>query len=68
MLPPRQREVATRVAQGYSTKAIANELGISRRTVEYHIEEAAQILPGEGRPRYKIMLWWFSLDSDDVAA
>ncbi len=35
-LTPRQREVLTLVAEGYSTRAIARALGISVKTVETH--------------------------------
>ncbi|MBL8789918.1 MAG: response regulator transcription factor [Rhizobiales bacterium] len=35
-LSPRERSVAALVAKGYSTIAIAGELGISNRTVDHH--------------------------------
>ena len=35
-LTPRQREVLTLIAEGYSTKDIARTLGISVKTVETH--------------------------------
>ena len=38
MLTPRERDVLHGVARGFTNKAIAAELGISRRTVEAHRE------------------------------
>lgn len=35
-LTPRQREILRRIAEGYTTQAIANELRISIKTVETH--------------------------------
>jgi DNA-binding NarL/FixJ family response regulator len=43
-LPPRQREVLQMAAQGQSTKQIANTLGISSRTVEFHRYQAMKSL------------------------
>jgi len=36
-LPDRQRTVLTRLASGLTVKAIAGELGLSPKTVEYHL-------------------------------
>ena len=43
-LPPRQREVLQMAAEGHSTKAIADALGISPRTVEFHRYQAMKTL------------------------
>jgi FixJ family two-component response regulator len=40
-LTPREREVFTLLVQGYSTKAVANELNISARTVDDHRAQIA---------------------------
>jgi DNA-binding CsgD family transcriptional regulator len=40
MLSPRQREILGRVAAGRTSKEIASELGISERTVNWHISKA----------------------------
>jgi DNA-binding CsgD family transcriptional regulator len=40
MLSPRQREILGRVAAGRTSKEIAAELGISERTVNWHISKA----------------------------
>lgn len=61
MLTPRQQEVANLVARGLSNKAIARELKLSTETVESHVRDAAERLPFPGRPRYRIMVWFFTL-------
>jgi DNA-binding NarL/FixJ family response regulator len=43
-LPQRQREVVRMVAQGLTTKRIADVLGISPRTVEFHRYQAMRTL------------------------
>lgn len=66
-MPPlteRQAEVAARVARGLPNKRIANDLGLSVKTVQEHIKEAAERLPGQGSPRYRITLWFFHLKND----
>ena len=60
-LTPRQAEIAGLVARGMSTKAIASEAGISERTAEVHIQQAAQRIGGDTPPRHRLMLWFFSL-------
>jgi DNA-binding CsgD family transcriptional regulator len=54
-LTPAQQRVAELLARGLSTKAIARELDVSRRTVEQHVADAAARLPGDGRPSYKLL-------------
>jgi DNA-binding NarL/FixJ family response regulator len=39
-LTPRQTRILTCVAQGQATRDIARALGISERTIKYHLEEA----------------------------
>lgn len=53
-LTPREREVAALVSAGVSHKAVARTLGIKVRTVSLHVWNAAQKLPGDGRPSLKI--------------
>lgn len=38
-LTDRQQEVARLVAQGYTDKQIGAELGLSPRTIEYHVSQ-----------------------------
>ena len=66
MLTPRQAQVAAMVARGYSAKKIAREVGVSVYTVRDHIRAAADRLPGDGRPRYKLTV--FVLQVEDEAA
>lgn len=68
MLTPRQAQVCALVAQGKSTKAIARVTGLSVHTVTNHIMAAADRIPGDGRPRYKCMVWFFGLAEEDSDA
>ena len=62
MLTPRQREVAEMVAKGYTAKRIAREIGISQSTAETHIRDAADRLPGDRRPREKLIVFILRVD------
>lgn len=62
MLTPRQRQIAELYARGKSCKVIARRLGVTVRTVEWHIEEAARRIPGSGRLRERIIAWYLSTD------
>lgn len=55
------------VAKGQSTKAISVQLGISPRTVDNHIENAADKIAGLSKPRYRITIWFVSIKSQDAA-
>ena len=64
-LTPRQREVLTFVAEGYSTKDIARALGISVKTVETHraqLMERLGIHDIAGLVRYAIKMGLVSLE------
>ena len=61
MLTTRQKQIAELVGRGLSTKAIAQETGLAVPTVNDHVKRAAAKLPGETPPRYKLTLWFFSL-------
>jgi two-component system response regulator FixJ len=47
-LTPREHQVMERVVQGYSNKLIANELGISSRTIEIHRAHVMEKTGAEG--------------------
>lgn len=68
MLTPRQFEITQLVARGLSNKAIAAETGLAVETVKEHVRDAAQRIPGDGRARYKLMVWFFCLEQDEDAA
>jgi FixJ family two-component response regulator len=63
-LTPREQQVAALVAKGYAVKRIAAELRISPKTVDAHIQQAAQRIPGDASPLHRLTLWFYSLDSD----
>lgn len=70
MLTPRQREIAGLVAQDMSAREIAKRTGISERTVEVHIQQAAKRIGGESAPQYRprrLLVWFFNLDSGNAA-
>src|SRR5208282_6199239 len=64
-LTPRQREVLRLIAEGETTKAVANRLGISAKTVEAHrsqLMERLQIYDVAGLVRYAIRTGLISSD------
>jgi DNA-binding CsgD family transcriptional regulator len=63
-LTPRQSEIGRLVARGMSNKAIARHLGLTTHTVDHHISEAAARIPGDGQPRYKVMVMFLSIRDD----
>ena len=67
MLTPRQRDVAELVARGLSNKAIARETGLAISTVKEYIGAAASRLPGDGRPRFKLIVFVISGEQDAAA-
>lgn len=68
MLTPRQAEICTLVSRGFTGKQIARKTGLSVKTVEAHVRDAARRIPCDGRPRYKCMVWFFSLKDDRTDA
>jgi len=59
-LSPRQYQVALLVVEGLSNKAIAKRLALSPYTVEVYLTRICERLPGEGKPRVKIIRWYYS--------
>lgn len=51
----REWEICLLVAKLRSGASIAHELGISARTVEKHIHNAARQIPGKGQPMKKVI-------------
>lgn len=58
---PRQAQIAACVAHGMSDKAIAKQLHISVKTVQAHVYEIAKRMPGEGKPRHRLTVWFLSM-------
>lgn len=56
----RQVEIAAMVAHGMSDKAIAKRLSISVKTVQNHVHEVAKRMPGDGKPRHRLTVWFLS--------
>lgn len=55
-LTPRQTAVLTQLLEGHTQSAVAGQLGISRRTVEYHLDEVRR---RTGIRRMPLLLAWF---------
>jgi DNA-binding NarL/FixJ family response regulator len=64
VLSTRQAEVAALVARGHPDKIIARETGLSIKTVQVHIQNAAAKIPGATSPRHKLVLWFFNITED----
>lgn len=64
-LSPREAQIAAMITHGgLSNKAIGKRLGISEKTVAFHVENISQKLPGIGRPRHKILVFFIRLESE----
>jgi DNA-binding CsgD family transcriptional regulator len=60
-LTPREQQVAALIANwGLSNKAIAQRLGISMDTVTVHVENIAKKIPGFGKPRHRITVFFLA--------
>jgi DNA-binding CsgD family transcriptional regulator len=57
-LTPREREVVELVAEHKTAKEIARELGIAVTTVRGYIGRIGRVIPGRGRPKERILVWW----------
>lgn len=66
-LTPRQKEVAQLVAKGMSAREISGKIGATVGTVEQHIKQAAQRIPGDTAPRHKLTLWFLSFGQGSAA-
>lgn len=67
MLTERQLEIAHLVACGLTNKAIARETGLAIQTVKEHVRCAAERIPGDGPPRYKLIVFILRSESDGEA-
>jgi DNA-binding NarL/FixJ family response regulator len=63
-LSPRQTEVAILVVRGLSNKGIAKETGLALKTVEEYLSRICERLGGEGKPRVRIIRWYYSENRD----
>ena len=63
-LTPREKQIAALVARGMPNKVIAAKLGVSTRTVEAHIQHAAQRIGREDiSPRHSLTVWFYDLSA-----
>jgi non-specific serine/threonine protein kinase len=60
-LTAREIQVARLVARGMTNRAIAQSLELSVETVNDHIRNAAARLPGDGRPKIKLIIFVLGL-------
>lgn len=68
-LSPREGEVVELIAAGgMTTQEVATELGISRNTVNAHVQRAALKIGGSGPPIRKILRWRYSQNVTPGAA
>ena len=56
-LAPREEQVATMVAMGYTYKKIGHRLGIATHNVGDVVSKIAARIPGEGLPRTRVTAW-----------
>jgi DNA-binding CsgD family transcriptional regulator len=63
-LTPREKQIAEMVARGMPNKRSACQLGISVKTVEFHLDNAARRIDGDASPRSKVAIWFYSLHID----
>lgn len=63
---PRERDILRLVGREKMTAPqAAEELDLSRRTIHTYVYELSQRLPGEEKPRYRIMRFVDRLDDDE---
>ena len=62
LLSDRQRQILSLVAQGRTNSDIADETGLSRRTVEAH---RARLIKSTGVRNTAELVAWFSSSADD---
>lgn len=56
----RELEVFDLIAEDRTYSEVATILGISLKTVEFHVKSIDQKLPGNQRARYKILKYYFA--------
>jgi two-component system NarL family response regulator len=64
-LTPRQREVLSLVSQGFSYKEVGKKMGLSPRTIKYHMAEIMHQLHLEHRSQVLAAAGRMGLDRDD---
>lgn len=52
-----QQAVVAGLARGASYEDLAHWLGVKKRTIRFHAEEAATKIPGNLPPQFRCMMW-----------
>lgn len=63
-LTPQQKRVAELLSKPMTGKAAAKELGVSVHTVYAHVRDAARRIPGPGRAKDKLIVWFHLGDEE----
>lgn len=67
-LTPRQREIMQHLGDGVGIPEIALKMCISPHTVRFQLRLIADKVPGESKPRHRILRWWFERVSSAEAS
>lgn len=65
-LSPRETQIAALITHGgLSNKQIAKRLGVTEKTVGWHVENLGKKLPGFGKPRHRITVFFLKIEDHE---